>query len=293
MGNMVHIEAPDLELTLTCTVYGGPGNAVSIVWSGPAVQSQPAIVEINDGNFTSNLSLTNATMFFSGVYECTARYNNSLCTTSISSDLRLDIIAPPSIISQTQSPYVVNSGVNVGLDFQFLAHPSFTDVNCSGPNGEIKVNSPGFSFNRANSDSNFQIILSTTVSNVNYIHGGNYLCTANNSAGTITATILLIVRPVVEPQQVLARNGDNVSLTCLVQSFPEPFYMWEKYVDSNDSDSLPDMFSSSFGNSENRETGPLLTFEPIQYGDAGLYRCVVTFNATLEVSSNGSLLAGN
>lgn len=293
MGHMVLIETPDLEITLTCTVYGGPGNAVNIVWSGPRVLSQPGIVEVNDGSFTSNLTLTNVTMFFSGVYECTARYNNSLCTSSISSNLRLDVIAPPSIIEHTQSPNIVNSGVNVGLSFRFLAHPSFTNVSCSGPNGVIMVNTPGFSFSRTNSDSNYQITLSTTVRNVNYIVGGNYLCTANNSAGIITATVLLIVRPVVEPQHVLARNGDNVSFMCFVQSFPEPFYIWEKNVDSTDGDSIPDMFSSSFGSGENRETGPLLTFEPVQYGNTGSYQCVVTFNATLEVSSNGVLLAGN
>ena len=293
MGHMVHIESPDLEITLTCTVYGGVDNAVDITWSGPAVHSQPALLEINGGNFTSSLTLTNVTMFFSGVYECTARYINNLCTSSISSDLRLDVIAPPSIVYQTQSPYIVDSGINVDLGFRFLAHPSFTDVNCSSPNGEINMSTPGIRFTRVNNNDMFQILLSITVFHVVNTHGGNYSCTANNLAGAITGTILLIVRPVVVPQQVFARNGDNVSLTCVVQSFPEPFFIWEKYVDSNDSDSIEDEFSSSFESGENTITASSLTFDPIQYGNAGVYRCVVSFNATLEASSNGSLLAGD
>ena len=289
MGHMVHIESPNLEIILTCTVYGGVGNAVDIVWNGSAVDSQPPVVEINDGNYTSNLILTNVTMFFSGVYNCTARYSNNLCTSSISSDLRLDVIAPPTVISQTQSPLIVNSGVNIGLQFRLLAHPSFTNVTCSSPNGEISSGTPGISFTRVNNNDVFQIILSITIFTVAHAQGGNYSCTANNLAGAITATILLIVRPVVVPQQVLARNGENISLTCVVQSFPEPFFTWEKYIDSNnDSDSIPDQFSSSIEN----ETASSFVFEPIQYVNAGIYRCVVTFNASLQISSNGTLLAG-
>ena len=288
MGHMVHIESPELEIVLTCTVYGGVGNAVNIVWSGPAVTSQPATMELNDGNYTSNLTLTNVTMFFSGVYECTARYANSLCTTSISSDLRLDVIAPPSVIFMTQSPHIVNSGANVGFMFRFLAHPTFTSVTCNSPTGDnITMSTPGISFTRVNNNGAFEITLSITVFRVVHAQGGVYSCTANNLAGSITATTLLIVRPEVVPQQVLARNGDNISLTCLTQSIPEPSIHW-KNINRNDSNSL------SIGSGENTEMGSSLIFEPIQYEDAGVYRCVVLFiAASLEILSNGILLAGD
>ena len=288
MGHMVHIESPELEIVLTCTVYGGVGNAVDIVWSGPTVNSQPAIVEINDGNYTSNLILTNVTMFFSGVYECTARYVNSLCTTSISSDLRLDVIAPPSVIFVMQSPHIVSSGANVDFMFRFLAHPSFTNITCNSPTGNnITMSTPGISFARVNNNDAFEITLSITVFRVVHAQGGDYSCTANNLAGSITATTLLIVRPEVVPQQVLARNGDNISLTCLTQSIPEPSFIWEN-IDRNDGNSL------SIGSGENTETDSSLTFEPIQYENAGIYRCVIFFMAaSLEISSNGILLAGD
>ena len=287
MGHMVHIESPELEIVLTCTVYGGTGvgNAVDIVWSGPAVTSQPATMDLNDGNYTSNLTLTNVTMFFSGVYECTARYVNSLCTTSISSDLRLDVIAPPSVIFETQSPHIVSREANVRFMFRFLAHPSFTSVTCNSPTGENIT-----SFTRVNNNDAFEITLSITVSRVVHADGGNYSCTANNIAGSIIATTLLIVRPEVVPQQVLARNGDNISLNCSTQSIPEPSFRWEN-IYLNDSNSIPDL---SIGSGENTETDSSLTFEPIQYENAGVYRCVVLFiAASLEISSNGVLLAGD
>ena len=287
---MVHVESPELAITYTCTINGSAGNAVDIEWSGPAVQIQPTVVEISDGIFMSSLILTNVTMFDSGIYECTARYSNNLCTSNVSSNARLDVIAPPEVLDQTLSPYIVDRGRFISLFFDFVAHPSFTDTQCSDPTGE-EVN-----FVRLNNDDFFQIKISIDISSVNFIHGGTYTCAANNIAGDINATVLLIIRPVVEPHLVLTRNGDNITLTCLAQSIPEPSYIWEKFVDSNDSDSIPDEFTSAFRSGENPMiTDPFLNFEPIQYGDEGVYRCVITIiDEVQEVSSqsDGIILTG-
>ena len=288
---MVHVESPELAITYTCTINGSAGNAVDIEWSGPAVQTQPMVVEISDGIFTSNLTLTNVTMFFSGVYQCTARYSNILCTSDISSNTRLDVIAPPEILAQTQSPYIVDRGRFISLLFNFVAHPSFTDVQCSGPSGEEVI------FFRIDNDAVFQIRIRIEISSVNFIHGGMYSCVANNIAGNISAMVLLIVRPIVEPQQVLALNGDNTTLMCLAQSIPEPLYIWEKFVDSNDSDSIPDEFTSALSLSGENPiiTDTFLNFEPIRHGDEGVYRCVITIiDGTQEVSSqsDGIILTG-
>ena len=288
---MVHVESPELAVTYTCTVNGSAGNAVDIEWSGPAVQTQPTVVEISDGIFTSNLTLTNVTMFFSGVYQCTARYSNILCTSDISSNATLDVIAPPKIHSQTQSPSIVDRGRFIFLLFNFVAHPSFTDVQCGGPSGEEVT------FSRIDDDTVFQISIRIEISSVNFIDGGMYDCVVNNIAGNITATVLLIVRPIVEPQQVLALNGDSTTLMCLAQSIPEPLYIWERFLDGNDSDSIPDEFTSALSLSDENSTisDPFLNFEPIQYGDEGVYRCVITItDGTQEVSSqsDGILLTG-
>lgn len=286
------IESPDLEIVLTCAFNGGAG-IVNVAWSGPAVQLQPATVQIDTGTFISNLILTNATMFLSGFYQCTAGYDNSLCTSSVSSNVRLDVVATPSIAYQMQSPYVVERGENLSLLFVFATHPSFTDIQCSGPNGDINVNTSSTSLVRDDNFTAFQLKLVIHISVVNHTHGGIYSCCANNSAGDIHATVTVVVRPVAEPEITLARKGDSVILMCLAQSFPSPSYMWEiiSQNDSSGSGSLLDALEPGSGENQ-MVTLPILEFNPVQYEDNGNYRCVITFNGIWQVSSNEISLAG-
>ena len=301
MGHMILNESPGLEIIYTCTVNGTANDVINIVWSGPKVQPPPAVVETSEGIFTSSLILTNVTMFFSGVYRCNASYGNTLCTTNISSDARLDVIAPPLILFTSMSPRVVQRATSsIRFDIDFVAHPSFTDVECRGPSGIINNSSPGIATTgRINDDDNFQIRMDIHVFSVNYIHGGVYSCFANNSAGDIETSILLVVVPVVEPSQVLARDGDNITLMCLAQSTPEPSYLWERFLDSDDVDLIPDVFSSTLNITSGEGAivvDPILTFQPIRYEDAGTYRCVVNINdgrQEVNVAANGILVAGN
>ena len=291
----MYIESPHLKIILTCSVNGGAGS-VDIVWSGPAVQFQPATIQTDHGIFTSNLILTRATMFVSGMYQCTAGYDNSLCIANVSSNVRLDVVAPPSIVDQTQSPHIVDKGVNLSLLFEFAAHPSFTNVHCSGPDGDIKMNTSSITLTRFDNDTTFQVRLLIDISIVNHVHGGMYTCAANNTAGDMSATVLLLVRPVVDPELNLAKMGDNVTLRCLAQSFPMPSYLWEaiSMTDSGGSGSILDVFNMfQSGNGENRiVTQPTLEFKSVEYGDNGNYRCVITFNRIWQVSSNEVLIAG-
>ena len=287
--DQLHLESPDLEVSFICSVNGGVNSSVEIVWSGPeqVALPEPTVTETSDGVFTSNLTLINVTSAFSGIYSCTARYNNSLCTTVDSSTASLVVIGQPTIIDQTVSPSKVDNGETVILYYEFDSLPSHTNISCSGPDGVI------FQEIRMDNDTSQLIRIDINISSVNYTHGGEYSCTANNSAGDITATTLLLVRPVVEPQEVLAMNGDRVTLMCLAQSFPEPSYFWEIFRDSNDSDAFPDEFGFVSGSGENMiATHPFLDFEPIQYGDAGVYRCMVNFNGICMLSSDGVLVAG-
>jgi hypothetical protein len=284
--NQTYSESPGLEVSFTCSINGGIGSSVEIVWSGPVDLPEPILTESSDGVFTSNLTLSNVTATFTGIYQCTGRYNNSLCFADVSSNASLVVIAPPIIIDQTEFLSKVDSGETVSLYVLFLSLPSHTDVNCIGPDGVV------FEETRMDSNTQQSIHIDITISSVNFTHGGEYLCTANNSAGEITATALLLVRPVVEPKEALAKNGDNVTLLCLVQSFPEPSYIWEMLRDSNDSDTFPGEFGFVSGSGENMmATHPFLKFEPVEYGDAGVYRCMVNINGTwlfLEIA----LLAG-
>ena len=284
--DQTYSESPGLEVSFTCSINGGNGSLVEIVWSGPVDLPEPTIIESSDGVFTSNLTLSNVTAIFTGIYQCTGRYNNSLCFANVSSNASLVVIAPP-IIDQTELPSKVDSGETASLYFMFLSLPSHTDVNCVGPDGVV------FEEIRMDNNTEQSIRIDIKVSSVNFTHGGEYSCTANNSAGDVTATTLLLVRPVVEPKEVLAKDGDNITLMCLVQSFPEPSYVWEMFRDSNDSDTFPDEFGFVSGSGENMmATHPFLDFEPVGYGDAGVYRCMVNINGRWTVSSDEVLLAG-
>jgi hypothetical protein len=279
-------------IVLTCIANGGTGD-VNIVWSGPVVQLQPATIKTDNGIFISNLTLANANMFFSGVYQCTAGYDNSLCNANVSSNTTLDVIAPPSIVDQTQSPYIVDRGANLSLVFVFSAHPSFTNLRCSGPNGNIEMNTSSIHLTRKYNFNAFQIRVVIDMSSINHTDGGIYSCDATNIAGSDSATVLLLVRPIVEPELTLARNGDTVTFKCLAQSFPEPSYMWEmiSITDSSGSGSLLDAFGS--GSNDNQIiTQPILEFKPVEYKDNGNYHCVIIFNGVWQVPSNEVLLAG-
>ena len=285
--DQMHCESPDLEVSFTCSILnGGVDSLLEIVWSGPVDLPETTVTESSDGVFTSNLTLTNVTTAFSGIYQCTGRYNNSLCTANISSNASLAVIAPPIISNQTRSPFRVDNGETVILYYEFSSLPSHTTVECSGPDGVV------FEEIRMDNNTLQTIRIDIEINSVNYTYGGEYSCNANNSAGDIIATTLLLVQPVVKPQEILAKNGDNVTLMCLVQSFPEPSYVWEMFRDSNDSDTFPDEFGFVSGSGENMmATHRFLNFKPVQYDNAGIYRCMVDINGTW-LFSDEVLLAG-
>ena len=270
-----------------CTFDGGPSSAVDIEWRGPAAVSpllNSSTINNNDGTFTNTLTLRDVSANHTGSYRCTARYNNPLCTGSADSSMaNLVVIVAPTPLNRSITPNIVNDGDNVTFTFVFSSLPLFTNLLCNGPgNFEMELSD----------DAMMTISAALNLLSVNYTVGGYYTCTANNSAGSTDAMALLLVRPVVEPQIVLAKNGGNATLTCLAQPLPEPSYSWEMLRDSNDSDTFPDEFGFVSGSGENMmATHPFLDFEPVQYGDAGTYRCMVKINGTW-LFSDEVLLAG-
>ncbi len=196
--NKVYILSPSLTVSFTCTADGGVGSSVEILWSGPVDLPDATVMEVSSGVFTSNLTLTNITTKISGIYECTTRYNSSLCTTNSSSNASLALLGPPILTHRTESPLIVNCGdSNATLYFKFSG---LTDVRyiCTGPRGDdIETNDNvtlGTTSERMDNETEFQILrLNINITNVNYIHGGTYSCTASNSVGNTTATVLLQV----------------------------------------------------------------------------------------------------
>ena len=290
-----YIGLPNHKVNLTCAVDNGIGKAADIVWDGPIIVNQPTPTEISRGVVSSSLILTNVTMFYSGVYCCTAKYSNSMCISNISSHTELVIIASPIVIRQTESPFIVNRGDNLSLHIDFQAYPSFTSVQSRGPDGHIR-NTSSLTFVRIDNETRFLVQLTIKIIHVNYTHGGMYTFTASNFAGSENTSILLVVGPIVEPELILTKNGDAATFMCFTRSIPEPVIVWEMSSETdvissgNDVDLLG---TSESGNGENQiMTRPLLEFNPVQYEDNGFYKCVVSFNNSVPVSSNEVILFG-
>ena len=109
-------------------------------------------------------------------------------------------------------------------------------------------------------------------------HGGLYQCIARNIAGNGSDTTYIFVSPrfLIHPVQTLAISGMINNLTCKAESFPVPQYMWYKHEE----------------NGRTLDVGPddyLLPFNPIVFGDAGIYQCIATSNSITIYSNNATL----
>ena len=118
-----------------------------------------------------------------------------------------------------------------------------------------------------------------TLSFITATSGGDYICSVSNAAGNDSASTTLYVAPyIVTPleEQFLTTNGSNINTSCDAAGFPNPTVYWVNMTDNV-------VANSSF-----------LNFNPVMFGDEGVYRCVATadidglvFNATNEATIVG------
>ena len=144
-----------------------------------------------------------------------------------------------------------------------------------------------------------------TISNITASDGGTYTCIAENVAGASEATATLYICPYIteQPGDILTTNGSTESITCLAESFPDPRFHWEKLVEpaydtsgsglgetlnscsaSTAAGSGEDFATYSGDNTPLRprvgydivSVGQTLNFNPVLFGDEGMYYCVVS-----------------
>ena len=122
-----------------------------------------------------------------------------------------------------------------------------------------------------------------TVTDISATDGGNYSCIAENEAGAVEANARLLVRLYTNESLVLpiltTTNGTVERLICPIEGFPVS-YRWERGMEQSGSSSASGSGSSSSGGNELVFTpvsiGRVLEFNPVVFGDEGVYRCVAT-----------------
>ena len=114
--------------------------------------------------------------------------------------------------------------------------------------------------------------------------GGGYLCVVVNEAGADINSTVLYVRPAItlQPQTVQTLANVSVSISCLADSFPPPFYMWEKFNTNTGSyETVPGSNNS------------VLAFTSIDYEDNGVYRCIARTDGIIEnATSDNAVING-
>ncbi|XP_019855188.1 PREDICTED: receptor-type tyrosine-protein phosphatase F-like isoform X3 [Amphimedon queenslandica] len=110
--------------------------------------------------------------------------------------------------------------------------------------------------------------------------GGEYLCIVLNEAGVDSNNTLLLVRPVItiQPQEVLTVANVSVSLNCLADSFPAPYYQW-RYTPANG--------TSQYVPGANEST---LVFPSINYEEFGSYVCIAAADGIQETATSDTAI---
>ena len=104
-----------------------------------------------------------------------------------------------------------------------------------------------------------------TLTNVYASDGGEYTCVVSNTVGNDSASSTVYIFPyfTIAPEDVESSNGDNATLICEAEAFPDPSYEWSK-IDEITREDVTVIDSTS------------LSFEPVLFGDEGSYNCNVT-----------------
>ena len=117
-----------------------------------------------------------------------------------------------------------------------------------------------------------------TLSNVNASSGGKYTCVVSNVLGNYSASTFAFIAPYTTSplMDVGGSNGSTLTLMCPVEAFPAPQVQWARMDGADIRVAV---------------VGPVLTFDPLMFGDEGLYFCSAT-STNLNIQSSNSTVGG-
>ncbi|XP_046858235.1 hemicentin-2-like [Xenia sp. Carnegie-2017] len=208
------------------------------------------ILPIYDVYKPSTLQLINITHSYDGTYEFRLARKDSPLSPFISK-VRVFVAIKPNVTINCSNPLVVDEGDNVSCV-------------CSGEGGNPPANVTWFDKDN-NIIGNVGVVSKTLViTNVAVNDGGSYTCKAQSYNGTDyrdekSIEIVVQYRPrqtniTISPMS--AREGQNVTITCESDGYPEPTYTIYRY-----------------GNTSVVSDKKTHIIQSVNFSDAGLYRC--------------------
>ena len=158
-------------------------------------------------------------------------------------------------ITEPPTDTTVNRGN--GTTFTCSARQWNTDITWRLPSGEIVFTDPKMEEWTVNS--------SLTIGDITADDGGIYVCTVLNEAGVTEARAVLSVSLYISGELIglNTTSGSVENITCMIEGFPVSYH-WEKMP--GDDDMIVNYSIVSIGRT--------LQFNPVEFGDEGVYHCV-------------------
>ncbi|CAG5123328.1 unnamed protein product, partial [Candidula unifasciata] len=240
--------------TIHCIATGEP--KPTITWSRVNGQLSP-----NHQVSGEYLRIQQATMEDRGIYVCTA--SNVVGTTQVSTLVEVERREPPVIELYPDVQVVRPIGSSALFQCRVIGGvppPVVTWTRAGGrpfsSRTEVKADMGVIRFNSIGPEEQ-----------------GEYMCSAANEIGTVTATASLRVEgpPIIEitpSKQIISLVGEKVNIECVGIGDPVPTVFWRSGIKRR-SDVLPEAYDAGPGTA-------VLLFDSIQKTDAGQYICVAT-----------------
>ena len=257
-------------LRLTCEVEAFPSPSIQWEKMNRVTKMFEAIVGENNTVFMINSVIFNDF----GMYRCVA--------SNVINGVEYNATSSAALVTISPEGSVIIRPKNMTFNYE-----DEVNITCTCDGGPNNMFSWLLNGSIITSGTNSYTISSTEFSSILTIrgirapnHGGLYQCIAQNIAGNGSDTTYIFVSPrfLIHPVQTLAISGMINNLTCKAESFPVSQYMWYKHEE----------------NGRTLNVGAddyLLPFNPIIFGDGGIYQCTATSNS-ITISSNNATLYG-